>query len=647
MNKEDMNKRVVEYMEFMKKDLEKELYENNETVITVDIEHLLKTDIDLYEYILYEPDKTIKLIEKIASEVLDIENSYVKVQLQNIPDNQDIQLNKFRKDVVGQLIKFKGMIKRKTEPLMKTRGIYYLCTNPACHFSEEYIYDEQEETLRKLKSCPRCKSNLEEIQEDIIDSQIYDIEEMSEDLPNPTQQPISKSVEANENLTQPAINDKLSVGSKIEVVGIVRTKRKKSQNKDKVISDYYIEAMNINLEEETLYDIEVSKEEREKIKELSKDKDIKRKILSSFATELRGMEMVKEGTILSVLGGNEESKTRDKIHIHITGEPSTGKSQLLGHLKDLLPRTKYVSGEGSSGTGLTASAVKDENSGGWNAEAGAIVQANKGQLLIDEMDKVNKSEQSKLNTALESGNVVLDKANVSVNLKSDTTVISASNPRYGRFDKSKDYIDQLEINPVLRTRFDLIFFLEDKEDETEEELLQSLMEDFQDEKIIEEDLLRKYLIEAKKLKPLTTRESMQIITEYYNRIRKNQENSEKINITKRQLLGLKRLAEAHAKLHFREEVTEEDSNRAIQLMTYCHGYISPQEQVTGLSFEKMNKWKAMELIVESMRGKEFTIEEIKEKMGEKVTERDIEELIEKLKKESYLFEPKKNKYKLL
>lgn len=646
--RQDISKKAIEYLEVKKYDFERELMGNNEWFITVDVIEMLSLTQELCDYLMEHPDITIRVIEKTASEVLEKEDKgEIKVKLCNLPDAYDIQLNRFRKEVVGTLVRFRGMIKRKTEPFIKTRGLYFICSNPSCQFSEHPIYEEQEDTIKRLKSCPKCKSQVQETGEDLVDSQIYEIEEMSEDLPNPTQQPISKVVEVNEYLTNPHINDKLSVGSKVFITGIVRSKKKKSQNKERAVSDYYIEATNIDLEEETLYDIEVTEKEREQIKELLQDEEIKNKIISSFGKELRGMDMIKEGVILSVLGGSEYSESRDKIHIHIVGEPSTGKSQLLGHLKNLLPRTKYVSGEGSSGTGLTASAVKDENSGGWNAEAGAIVQANKGQLLIDEMDKISRTEQSKLNTALESGNVVLDKANVSVNLKSDTTVVSASNPKYGRFDKSRDFIDQVEINPVLRTRFDLIYFLLDIEEESEEELVQSLMGGEESEEIIDEDLLRKYLIEAKKLKPEVTKESMQIITEYYNRMRKNQENSDKINITKRQLLGLKRLAEAHAKLHFREEVTEEDSNRAIQLMTYCHGYISPQEQVTGVSFEKMNKRKALELVIESMRGREFTIDEVKEKMGEKVSERDMEELIERMKGEAYLFEPRKNIYKLL
>lgn len=55
----------------------------------------------------------------------------------------------------------------------------------------------------------------------------------------------------------------------------------------------------------------------------------------------------------------------------------------------------------NTGAGLTAAVVKDEFLGGWALEAGALVLANKGFVMIDEMDKMSDEDRSAMHEALE------------------------------------------------------------------------------------------------------------------------------------------------------------------------------------------------------------------------------------------------------
>lgn len=80
---------------------------------------------------------------------------------------------------------------------------------------------------------------------------------------------------------------------------------------------------------------------------------------------------------------------------------NSGKSQILTFVKSNAPKVRYVAGRSSSGTGLTASVVKDEFLRGWALEAGAMVLADKGLLAIDEMDKMSKDDTSALHEGLE------------------------------------------------------------------------------------------------------------------------------------------------------------------------------------------------------------------------------------------------------
>src|SRR3989338_5252697 len=109
---------------------------------------------------------------------------------------------------------------------------------------------------------------------------------------------------------------------------------------------------------------------------------------------------------------------------------NSGKSQLLRRISAVAPKSRFVSGKGVSGVGLTASVVRDEFLKGWSLEAGALVLANKGFCMIDELDKMNKEDRAAMHEALEQQSVSIAKANIQATLRSETTVLAAANPKF-------------------------------------------------------------------------------------------------------------------------------------------------------------------------------------------------------------------------
>ncbi len=258
--------------------------------------------------------------------------------------------------------------------------------------------------------------------------------------------------------------------------------------------------------------------------------------------------------------------------------------------------------------------------------------------------------------------VTISKANIQASLRAETTVLAAGNPKLGRFDPYTPVPQQIDISPALLSRFDVIFIIRDLPNKSMDEAIAThVLEEHKQEvirEVIEPKLLRKYIAYAKqKLKPKLTDEAIEEIKNFYVKLRnqsvKTESDIKPIPITARQLEGIVRLAEAHAKLHLREKVTAKDAKKAIELLKNSLSQVGYDEEAktfdidritTGITSSKRGKILAVKETIsqlESRLGKLIPIEELEKLLIDKLSKAELEEALDQLSKAGDIFKPKK------
>ena len=631
-------------------------------VIFLDFVKLIESNIKLADEILANPEETLGIFELAVEELGFVKNA--RVRLRNMPDSHQVKIRNIRSKHLNELIVLEGIIRQASDVRPKVVNAKFDCPSCGTIISVLQIENKMREPSRC--SCGR-RGGFRMISKEMVDTQRLVIEESPESLSG-GEQPKRLNVFVKEDLVEPRMEEKTTPGARIKVIGVLKeVPVPLSTGGMSTRFEIAVESNNIIPMEETFEEVDINEEDEREILELSSDPEVFDKLAHSIAPSVWGYEEIKKSLVLQLFGGvqkkmSDGSKSRGDIHILMIGDPGVAKSVMLGFMANISPKGRYVVGKSASGAGLTATVVRDEYLKGWSLEAGAMVLANKGLVCIDELEKMDPQDRSAMHEAMEQQSVTISKANVQASLRSETSVLAAANPKFGRFDPYQSIAQQIDLPPSLINRFDVIFTMRDVPDKSKDDrIAMHVLREHQFEAkddVIQPEFFRKYVAYAKqRIKPRLSEEAVEELRKFYVDLRNLPVSSESamrpIPISARQLQALVRMAEASAKIRLREEVTKDDAIESIELMKYYlmhvgYDYESKTFDIDKISgkFSSSQRNKIMlvrETItaLESKMGKMIPLEELEQELGDKVSKDEFADIIDKLLKEGQIYRPKR------
>ena len=551
--------------------------------LVVDYIDLDSYDPNLAKEITHQPDEYMAAFnEAILSIMREIHPDYeqeirdkVRVRIGNYTVQKG--LREINADLINKLVGVSGMVVRSSEIKPLAKKVAYRCTSCA------EVFDAQLKglVLKKPLKCPKCGEREFDMDPEtslFIDFQMVRLQELPEDLPA-GQLPHYVEVTVMGDLV-----DQCRPGDRIMLTGIIRIEQEQLAPQAKTsLFRLRMEGNNIeylggragNKDTRSVDRIMISAEDERQIRTIATKPDAYEKLIASFAPHIYGHEVIKEAILLLIVGSvtkklDDGSTRRGDVNVLLVGDPGTAKSEMLKFAAKIAPRGLYTSGRGSTAAGLTAAVIRDK-SGIMMLEAGAVVLGDQGLVCIDEFDKIKPEDRSALHEVMEQQTCSVAKGGIVATLNARTSILSAANPMYGKYDPYKNITENVNLPVPLLTRFDLIFIVRDMPEKEKDSLIAShILEIHKDvehaaKPAIEIDLFSKYLSYSKQGEPALTPEAINIVRNYYMEMRKV-ESEGMITVTPRQLEGLVRLATARARLLLKDKVEAEDAERAIYLV---------------------------------------------------------------------------------
>ncbi|GMY26690.1 DNA replication licensing factor MCM2 [Fagus crenata] len=589
-----------------------EMVSANKCSLEIDYKQFIYIHPNIAIWLADAPQSVLEVMEDVAKTVVfDLHPNYknihqkIYVRITNLPVYD--QIRNIRQIHLNTMIRIGGVVTRRSGVFPQLQQVKYDC-NKCGAILGPFFQNSYSEV--KVGSCPECQSkgpftvNIEQT--------IYRNYQKLTLQESPGIVPAGRLPRYKEVILLNDLIDCARPGEEIEVTGIYTNNFDLSLNTKNGFPVFatVVEANYVTKKQDLFSAYKLTQEDKEEIEKLSKDPRIAERIVKSIAPSIYGHEDIKTALALAMFGGQEKNvkgkhRLRGDINVLLLGDPGTAKSQFLKYVEKTGQRAVYTTGKGASAVGLTAAVHKDPVTREWTLEGGALVLADKGICLIDEFDKMNDQDRVSIHEAMEQQSISISKAGIVTSLQARCSVIAAANPIGGRYDSSKTFSHNVELTDPIVSRFDILCVVKDVVDPVTDEMLAKFVvdshfrsqakganmddrsvseshEDNQasarpvDPEILSQDMLKKYITYAKlNVFPRLHDADLDKLTHVYAELRRESSHGQGVPIAVRHIESMIRMSEAHARMHLRQHVTQEDVDMAIRVL--LDSFISTQK----------------------------------------------------------------------
>ncbi|CAI2335851.1 unnamed protein product [Caenorhabditis sp. 36 PRJEB53466] len=547
------------------------------------------------------PNEMLAIMDRAATDV--VMNMYpfysrvcqeIKVRISHLPVEEDIRM--LRQVHLNMLIRTSGVVTIASGILPQLAIVKYDCV--ACGYLLGPFVQQNDEEVRPT-ICPSCQGKGPfELN---VENTVYHNYQRITMQESPNKVAAGRLPRSKDVILLGDLCDSCKPGDEVEVTGVYTNNFDGSLNYKQgfPVFNTLIHANHITNKDKMASD-QLTDEDIKAIRELSKDPNIASRVFASIAPSIYGHDDVKRAIALALFRGEAKNpgakhRLRGDINVLLCGDPGTAKSQFLRYAAHIAPRSVLTTGQGASAVGLTAYVQRHPVTREWTLEAGAMVLADKGVCLIDEFDKMSDQDRTSIHEAMEQQSISISKAGIVTSLHARCTVIAASNPIGGRYNPTRTFAENVDLTEPILSRFDVLCVIRDSVDSVEDERLAKFVvgshrqhhpdaqrskedettahedEDRLDERtgvhLIPQDLLRKYIIYAReKCHPTLPAQHSEKFSNIFAMMRKESMATGSVAITVRHVESMIRLSEAHAKLHLRSFVNDDDCAAATRIM---------------------------------------------------------------------------------
>ena len=289
--------------------------------VSVDFTELAKSDIDLADLLLKEPEDTIRAAE-IAAEQLPLDGiAGFKVEFYNLPKSNQRNIWEVRSEDIGKMISLKGIINKASAITHVCGSAKFEC--PLCgsvinilqldnHFKEPSKCG----CGRKGKFTLLEKQMVDTIKMGLIDD-LMDKSNMGRSIARE-----KLSILSGQDLTSYDTDRKIKIGRKVMLNGYFKYVQKTNSTEfDSVFHVNSIEFVEVGWPT-----VAISKAEERQIKELAKQDDIIERLSESIA-DVEGFPEIKKACLLLLAGAphmydkNKHLTSRGTIHVLLIFDP--------------------------------------------------------------------------------------------------------------------------------------------------------------------------------------------------------------------------------------------------------------------------------------------------------------------------------------